>query len=175
MFVALASGKTLLVSPGKDYVVDSLKQSRANAKPALKSKSFQALLEKMDSKQSLSLAVPGKKLIGADDKADFLPRAVRDALAKIEVIGGGLTISEEVKFDLYFSTKDETSQTVRQTIDKAVKLGIVGLSLLGDERKELNLLLDVLKSIKATVKEKVVTVTARLTADVIDDFFKKDG
>ncbi len=109
LFVALASGKTLLVSPGKDYVVDSLKQSRANAKPALKSKSFQALLEKMDSKQSLSLAVPGKKLIGADDKADFLPRAVRDALAKIEVIGGGLTISEEVKFDLYFSTKDETS------------------------------------------------------------------
>jgi hypothetical protein len=177
LFVALAGGKTLLASPGKDYVVDALKQARLKKKPALKSKAFQALLEKMDDSQTVSLAVPGKKLIGAGGKSDLLPKGARDALAKIEAVGGGLTVgTQDIKLELSISSNDETSaQTVRQTIDKAIKLGLVGLALLGDEQKEINLLLEVLKTIKVTGKAKVVTLSAALTADVLDDFFKKDG
>ena len=65
LYVALASNRTLLASPGKDYVVDALKQVHLKKKPALKNKTFQAIVEKMDPKQSLTVAVLGKSLAGA--------------------------------------------------------------------------------------------------------------
>ena len=46
--------------------------------------------------------------------------------------------------------------------------------MLGDENKGLNLLVEVMKTVKVGGKAKVVSVSARLTADVLEDFFKKD-
>ena len=68
-----------------------------------------------------------------------MPQGLRDALAKIEVIGGGLTVGKEMKLDLAVSVKDEQSaRSVRDALDKGVKLGLIGLALLGDDRKELS-------------------------------------
>jgi hypothetical protein len=174
LFVALASNKVLLASPGKDYVVDALKQVRQKKKPALKNKAFQALVENMDPKQSVSLGVLGKTLTGIAG-LELLPRKARDSVRSIEAIGGGLTVGKEMKLELAISTKDEGSaRRVRESVDKGIKLGLVGLALLGDERKELNLLLEVMKTVKVTGKAKVVAVAGRLTADVLEDFFKKD-
>src|SRR5208283_5050685 len=53
LWVSFASKNTLLVSPGKDYVVDALK--RTDKPVALKNKDFQGMLEKMDPRQSFSL------------------------------------------------------------------------------------------------------------------------
>jgi hypothetical protein len=175
LFVALANNKTLLASPGKDYVVDAIKQSRANKKPELKNKAFQALLEKMDPKQSLSLVVLGKALSGAE-KMEILPKRAREALGSIQAIGGGVTVGKEIKLEVAVSSKDEDSaRDIRDAIDKSVKLGTVGLTLLSDDNKGIALVLEVLKTVKVTNKAKVVSLTARLTADAIDDFLKKDG
>jgi hypothetical protein len=174
LYVALASPKTLIASPGKDYVVDALKQAQLKKAPVLKNKAFQGLIEKLDAKQSLALAVSGKALAGIDG-ADFLPKRTRDALAKIEAIGGGLTVSDEIKIELAVSTSDNNSaQDVRGAVDKGVKLALVSLALLGDENKGLNLLLEVMKTVKVGGRAHVVSVTARLTSDVIEDHFKKD-
>jgi hypothetical protein len=174
LFVALATNKVLLASPGKDYVVDALKQVRQKKQPALKNKAFQALLEKMDPRQSLSLAVLGKSLAGAASLG-ILPKAARDSLANLEAIGGGLTVGKEIKLDVAVSSKDErNARRTREVLDKGVKLALVGLALLGEERKELGLLLEVMKTVKVTGKARVVALSARLTADVLEDFFKKD-
>jgi hypothetical protein len=174
LYVTLAGNKTMLVSRGKDYVVNALKQVRAKKQPVLKNKAFQALVESMDAKQSLTVAVLGKSL-GALEDLQILPKGVRDALASIEAIGGGVTVGKEMKLDLAVSTKNEQSaRTVRDAVDKGVKLGLVGLALLGDDRKELSLLLEVMKTVKVSGKAKVVSLSAKLTADVLDDFFKKD-
>jgi hypothetical protein len=175
LFVALAGNRTLLVSPGKDYVVDAIKQGRLNKKPELKNKAFASLLEKLEPKQSLSIVVLGKALAGAQ-KMEILPKGARDALGGIQAIGGGLTFGKEVKLELAVSSKDESSaQSIRETLNKGVRLGTAGLTLLGDDRnKGITLALEVLKTVKVSSKAKVVSVTARLTADAIDDFFKKD-
>ncbi len=174
LFVALAGNKTLLVSPGKDYVVDAIKQGRLSKKPEVKNKAFQALLEKMDPKQSLSVVVLGKALAGAE-KMEILPKGARDALGSIEAIGGGMTVGKEVKLEIAVSSKDETSaRGIRETIDKGVKLATVGLTLVSEDRKGLALILEVVKTMKVSAKAKVVSVTARLTQDAIDDFLKKD-
>jgi len=173
MFVAVVSNKTVIASPGKDYVVDALKANKAKKKAALKNKEFQALIEKMDPKQSLSVAMLGKSLnAGAD--ADPIVKLLTDAFKGIEAIGGGLTVNNEFKLELIVAGKDATAaREVKDALDRAVRLGLVGLGLLG-ENKQLGLLLEVLKTVKVTNKGKVVSVSAKLTADVLEDLFKND-
>jgi hypothetical protein len=172
LFVALASDKTILASPGKDYVVDALKQARAKRKPALKNKEFQAVLEKLDEKQSLSMAVLGKGLT----KGGFLenlPKSVQDALADIEVIGGGMTVSNELRLELTVATRTpRAGKELKVLADKGLKLVQVGLMLLDSDHKGVSLLLEVLKTVKVNGKDKVVTVTAKVSADVIADALK---
>jgi hypothetical protein len=169
------SNKTLVASPGKDYVVDALKQVGTKKKATLKNREFQALLEKMDPRQSVSLAVLGKSLADANGR-DALPKIVTEALGGVEAVGGGLTVGNEIKLDLVVAGKsDQNARKVRDSIDRGVKLALVGLALVGEENRGLGLLLEVVKTVKITGKGKQVGVSARLTADVLQDFFDKDG
>ena len=173
IFVALVSNKILVASPGKDYVVDALKQHRAKTKAALKNKDFQALVEKLDLKQTISFAVLGKSLAAA--AGDALPAGFADSLKKIEAIGGGLTVGNEVKLELLVTGKDaQSADSIRTTLDKGVKLAMIGLALLTEGRKDLDVLLEVVKTIKIGGKGKMISVSAKLTADVLKDFFEKD-
>ena len=173
IFVALVSNKILVASPGKDYVIDAIKQHRSKKKATLKNKAFQALVENIDAKQTVSVAFLGKALAAA--AGDALPAGVTDALAKVEAVGGGLTIGKEVKLDLLVTSKDaDSADSIRKTLDKSAKIGMIGLALLVEGRKELEVLLEVVKTIKVGGKAKVVSVSARLTADMLKDFFEKD-
>lgn len=174
LFVAIANNKLLLASPGKDYVVDALRQARDKKKGTLKNKEFQALLERMDPKQSLSVAFLGKSLAKADN--EIVPGFLTEALAGVEAIGGGVSVTNEVKLDLLLASKDgDSARKMQAALDKMLKLALVGLSLLGDERKELTLLLDLVKSLKVSSRGTVVSITARLSQDLLEDFFKKGG
>ena len=136
IYVALVNDKILVASPGKDYVVDALEQHRSKKKASLKNKAFQSLVENLDPKQTVSFAILGKSLAAA--VGDTLPAGFTDSLKKIEAIGGGLTVTNEVKLDVLVSSKDGPSaDSFRTTLDKGVKLGMVGLALLTEGRKEL--------------------------------------
>ena len=50
-----------------------------------------------------------------------------------------------------------------------------GLALLGEEKKEIALLYEVVKSIKVIGKGKVVGLSAQVTADTLQDLFGKGG
>jgi hypothetical protein len=173
LFVTLASGKRMLASPGKDYVVDALKLHQAKKKTTLKNKAIAALIDKLDARQTVSIAVLGKSI--ADAGEDVLPKVATNALRQVEAIGGGLTVGNEVKLSLLIAGKDERAATgVREGLDRGIKLGLVGLALLAEGRKELSLLLEVVKTLKVSGKGAVVSISGKLTADVLEDFFKKD-
>lgn len=175
VFVAVKDGKTLLASPGKDYVVDALKQARAKKPPVLKNKELQALIERLNPKQAVSIAMPGKMLAGLAG-LDSAPPGTGDALEGIEAVGGGLTVGKEVHLDLAITAKsEENARNVRSILDRGTKLAVGGLALLAEDRKDLTVLYDVLKSVKVIGKGKVVGVSARLTADTLQDLFGKGG
>lgn len=173
VFVAVAGPKTLVVSPGKDYVVDALKAHAAKAKGAVKNKDLAALIEKMDAKQSVSVAMLGKPLgLGHHD---LIPKLVTDYVGKIDAVGGGVTVNDDAKLELMLATPDaENAARIQKEADRALKLALVGLALT-EENKGLSLLLDVVKSIKITNRGRVVSVSAKLPEDVLEDFFRKDG
>ncbi|MGH7223761.1 MAG: hypothetical protein ACRELF_11070 [Gemmataceae bacterium] len=173
-FVALAGRDTLLVSPGKDYVVDALKKIGKQEKPVLKDKKFQVLLEKLDTRQSLSLAaVLSPDITKALDKA---PGDIKDMVEKIRAMGGGLTISDEVKMELVVTTK--IARDAKELGDSAK----AGLNLIlafaaaftkDNDSPEVEFVVEIIKGLRITNKAGAVVIKGRISSDLIEDTLKK--
>lgn len=167
LFVVLASEKTILVSPGKDYVIDAVKRKD---KPVLKSKDFQALLEKMDARQSFSIAALGSALAKAE-----LPDHAKGVLQNLDAIGGGITLSEDINLELVGSARTvQSAKEINQTLNDALNQGLALLSLIATQQKDLAPVVDIVKTIKCTARDKTVIIKATIPAEVIESWTKKD-
>jgi len=163
----------VLVSPGKDYVVEAVRAVRGKKKVALKNKEFQALLEKLDPGQSLSVAILGKSVRGASG-ADGVPAMLKGLAEKVEAVGGSVRVEKDIEIELSIATRsDREARELREPIDKGLKAGLAALALLGSDRKELGLVLEVLKSTRVGARGKVTTIKARLNPDAFEELFKK--
>jgi hypothetical protein len=171
VFVALPNKETVLASTGKDYVVDALKKETAKEKPALKNKDFQALLEKMDAKQAVSLAGVGSALTegGLDE--------VKALFEKVEAVGGGVSIGDDIKIEVSVAAKSaDDAKGLKETIGddlKQARLLLTALTLVQSD-PGLELLLDVANSVRVSVKGKAVVVKASVSADALEEALKKD-
>jgi hypothetical protein len=174
IYVAIPSGDTLVFSPGKDYVLDALKKSGNKEKPALKNKQFQTLLEKLDAKQSISLAVV--KTPGITKAMEQAPGDVKEILNTIEALGGGLTITDEIKMELVVTAKNAKSAGELQKSAKAgLDLALAGLATLTQMNPApgIELVVDVVKSVKVKNDGANVVIKARITSDTIEEAIKK--
>jgi hypothetical protein len=175
LFVALAGPDTLLASPGKDYVVDALKKSKDPTKPALKDKRFQALLEKLNDRQSLSLAMV--KTPKVKDALEKLPGDVKGMLDKVLALGGGLTITDEVKLELTATTKNAKEARELKASAQAglnlVNLGLAAFAAQNNDSAEIEFFVEVIKSVRITDNGRAVVVKGRITSDLIEDTIKK--
>ena len=168
LWVALASKTTLLVSPGKDYVVDALK--RVDKPVRLQNKDFQSLLEKMDNRQSVSLAAVGKAVAKAD-----LPEAVKEAFENIDAIGGGLTIGEDINFELVGNAKTaKDAKDINDKISAGLNFGLGLLGIAAGQNKELAPLVDIAKTVRSSARDKTVTIKAAISAELIEKARRKE-
>src|SRR5581483_10421375 len=161
VFVALAGKDTLLASPGKDYVVDALRKAGPRGRATLKDKELQALLEKMSPRQTLAIAASGSALAKAH-------------LEKIGTLGGGLTVEDGIQLEIALGAKDaDAAKDIQKQLDVGLKQALLLVTAIAASNEELNPLLDVIKTVKVGVKDKVVTVKAAVDADAIDKAIKK--
>ncbi len=180
-YVALAGDNTLLASPAKDYVVDALEKIGKTDKPALKDRDLQALLEKVDDRQTVSVAAVSAALkermlaaasyLGGDEKD------VAEVLDKITAIGGGLTLGEDVKVEVVVSTRNAAdAKRFRDSADRGLKLALAALAALsqGEKNEGLELALEVVKSLKVTAKDRTIVIKGRVSADAVEDVLKQD-
>ncbi len=168
LWVALAGKTTLLVSPGKDYVVDALK--RVDKPARLQNKDFQSLLEKMDNRQSVSLAAVGKAVAKAD-----LPDAVKEAFENIDAIGGGLTIGEDINFELVGNAKTaKDAKDINDKISAGLNFGLGLLGIAAGQNKELAPLVNIAKTVRSSARDKTVTIKAAISAELIEKARRKE-
>jgi len=163
LFVALPNETTLVASAGKDYVADAIKRSSAKDPVALKNKDFQTLLEKLNPKHTLAMAGLGEALAsGGDDLA-------KDILAKLDAVGGGITVEDDIKIELVATAKTpQNAKELKETVNDGVTKGLLIVGLLAMQEPKLNPVLDVLKSVRCTAKEKTLTLKAEVSAEVVD-------
>ena len=171
LFVALPNETTLLISPGKDYVADAIKRDKAKGPLVLKNKDFQALMEKMDPKQTLALAAIGEALAKSAGDADL-----KAALAKVDALGGGITLTDDIKLEVVVGAKPvQEAKELKGTIDDGVNKGLAFVGLLAIQEKRLAPALDVLKTVRCTAKDKAVTIKLDISAEVIQAIQKALG
>jgi len=171
LFVCVADKNTILASPGKDYVADALKKIDGKAKPALKSKAFQAVLEKMSDKQALSMAAMGSALL----KGQLAETPAKEVLEKLDAVGGGLTMTDDLKLEVVFTAKSaDDAKDIEKQLGDGVNNALTIVGLLAGGQKELGVVLDLLKSIKVKADGKTVSLKGLLDADAIDKILKKD-
>jgi hypothetical protein len=166
VFVALPNKSTLLVSPGKDYVVDALKKD----KPSLKNKDIAGLLERMNDKQGVSVAVVGEALIeGASPE-------VKDLFSRVDAVGGGVTIGDEIKIEVAVAAKSaDDAKAIKDQLNAGLKQARLTLAALAfADSKQIDALLDVVNSIKASVKEKTVLIKGAVSPEAVENALKKD-
>jgi hypothetical protein len=163
IFVSLVDATTILASFGKDYVVDGLKKAGAE-KATLKNKDFTTLLEKMDGKQSLSIAAVGTALTKGD-----VPGPVKEVVEKLDAVGGGITIDNDIKLEIVASAKTaQDAKAINDKINDGLTQGLAILALLAGQDKKLAPLLDIAKTVKSTAREKTVTLKGEISADLIE-------
>jgi hypothetical protein len=168
IFVALAGKDTLLASPGKDYVVDALKKAGLRGRAALKDKELQTLLGQMSPRQTLAVAASGSALAKAQ-----LPEEAKAILEKVGTLGGGLTVEDGIQLEIAIGAKDaNAAKDIQKTLDGGLKQVLLLATAVAAANEELNPLLDVVKSVKVGVKDKVVTIKAAVDADAIDKAIK---
>jgi hypothetical protein len=178
-FVALPDDTTLLASTGKDYVVDAMRRP-AGAKVELKDRDFQALLEGLDDRASLSLAaVSAAFKEPLKNNLNGAQVGLGAGLDKITAVAGGLTLGDDIKLEVSVSAKNAAdAREVRDSLDQGIKTALALLALVsgqgGQERPGLELALDVVKGLKVTAKGKTVSIKARVSAEAVQDAFKKD-
>ena len=171
LFVAVASPKVLLASLGKDYVVEAIKQGRSGKKPVLKDKGVAELIERLDPKLPLALALPGKALAGLGLE-EVLPQG---ALEGVEAIGAGLSLAEEAKLELAITAKEaDNAKAIRDQSGRAGKLALGALALWSGDDPTLNFAYEVLRSLKIGGRGKVVSVTVTVKAGTLRGLFGKE-
>lgn len=174
LFVALAGRDTILVSPGKDYVVAALKKMGNKDKPVLKNKTFQALLEKVNDRQSLSVALV--KAPAVKDALANVPGDVKGMIEKIQAIAGGVTITDEIKLEFAVTAKDATeAKDLKESANAGLTLilGFLGALTQNDAKPEMEFLLEAVKGLRVTNKDETVVIKGRISSDLIEDTLKK--
>jgi hypothetical protein len=171
LFVAIVNDTTILVSPGKDYVADAIKRDKLKAAAALKNKDFQALLEKIDPKQTVSLAAIGSALAHMIDD-----NGVKEALGKVDALGGGVTLGDDIKLQVVVGAKTvQEAKDLHKTINDGINQGLALAAALALADQNLAPLVDVLKTVRCNVKDKSVTLNAEVSADVLNAIGKAFG
>ncbi len=174
LFVAFASERTILASPGKDYVVEGVKRGRGKAKVALRNKDFQALLEKIDTKQGVSLAVLSAALANAE-ALDSAPKLVKGLVDRTDALGGSIAFGkDEIRFEVAVAAKNrDDARAFKESTDRGLKVALAALIFLADQHKGLELLTEFVKTVRTTASGKVVKITGRLTGEALDGALKK--
>jgi hypothetical protein len=165
--VFAAAGKSILfAAPSKDYLLNALKTARDNTRPSvLTNKDFAGLVKTLDDKQSLSFAMPGHAL----SQGPLADLPIKEDLAKISSITGGITITDGIKVEVAVSVKTaDDVKALHKRIDEGLQTGVMLLSLAAMNQAELRPLLEMVQSIKTAANDKIVTIKGEADAGMID-------
>jgi hypothetical protein len=172
-YVAMINKTTILACGQKERMTAALERAVRNEKPALK-KNVKALLETVNSKQSISGVATGNALAKHLEDAPIPnAQAIGPALQAIEGLSGALTIAKDIQFQLGIGTKDE--ETAKDFAQKATVGLFVVKGIVAQKAKEdmkLLPLVDVLNTLRAEAKGSSLLLRAEVSVENIEKLIK---
>jgi len=168
-FVCVPAKDTVLISPGKDYIVDALKRNPLKNPAGLKNKNFQDVLDKVDDKQSVYVAATAEALgrLGLPDGV------TKELFQKLDGLAGGFKLEESLDIEFVLGCRNvDDARSLHRTINTLHTQGLLVLGLLANQDPGVETALDVLKAVRFATKDRTVTLKGRIDADIIQGWLK---
>lgn len=170
VFVSLFSPNTILVSPSDQFLADAIEQYKGTRKVALKNKAMAGLIDRLDNKQSIYLGVVGSALEKSPLADQEKAKEIIDKIADASI---GLNVDKDLTLAVGITAKgakdaEELEDVIKDGINQALGLA----ALLGGGNKQIAPLVDILKTIKPTTKDKTITVKVTVDEDMLDKILK---
>ena len=160
MFMMIASN-TILASTQKEY----LEKAFANSGSKLANKDFSALVEKLDPDLAISMVA-----VSSAFPSKAIPEPYKAIIEGIDSIIGGIGVDEDVTLKINVFTKDEDSaKKLKETMDQGMAQALGFLGLMAAQEKELTPVLEFVKSMKTSSKEKMMSLEGKLPGKMIED------
>jgi hypothetical protein len=173
LWIALPNATTLLASKGKDYVLDALDKEAGRKQTALKSKDLAALLNRLDTTQSIWVAVLGSTL--AKNPQLSGNQDVKEVIDKISDATAAINIDKDLKVQVSVTAKTANdAKDLDEKLKDGLNTALGAVALLAGQKKELAPLVDVLKNVKPDVKGKVVSVELEIAGKDIERAIDKN-
>ena len=161
MFMMIASNNTILASTQKEY----LEKALANSGSKLANKDFSALVEKLDPDLAISMVA-----VSSAFPSKAIPEPYKAIIEGIESIIGGIGVDKDVTCSINVFTKDEDSaKKLKETLDQGMAQALGFLGLMAAQEKELTPVLEFVKSMKTSSKEKMMSLEGKLPGKMIED------
>src|SRR5438445_6419730 len=164
-FVAIVDACTIVVSAGREYVVEALNKAAGIKKSEVK-KQLADLVRKVQADRTLWLVASKSALEHSPLSTDDAGRPV---LAKIETVYLGVIVSQELKaeFDLTTKSAETAKELDKELVEKLDRAkGIV--SILVGNVKELQILLDLAEAMKVSSQGNTVSLRGQIGAAAIE-------
>jgi hypothetical protein len=169
IFVAFASKTTIVAGAAKDYVLDALDKETGRKKTQLKNKDVQDLLSRLDSKLMIAVAMPAKTVSAIKQ----VPDIAREYLDKMTDIIVGVEFDKDIKANLIVTARKASDATaLNDTLTNGLDTATILLTAAAQQNKDMRVALNVVKSIRPSMREKTITVEVTVTLDMIQQLLK---
>lgn len=155
IFVAIVDGTTAVASASKDYVAEALEKKSGKKKPAV-SKDVQAMLQKSDGSQSLTLVATGN--------------AGRALMPEARGLTGTIHVADDLRAEIRIAGQDAAAA---KAINKKIIDGKNLVQLLASDNEQLAPVVELLRKIEAKVQGTDVVLSVHVPKDQIEKSIKK--
>jgi hypothetical protein len=169
----VVDGNTVIIGTDKKIITTALAAANGTKKPAI-DKKLGALITKMDDKASVwvAMVVNGRfdnaKIPGNQQK-------FQDQLANVDTISVVVRVATDVNVDVTLGMKDEASAQEMGTAVDDVIVQIKGFApLLAANDPKMKPLADAAQSLKSSVKDRNVIITAKVPGSAIGQLLNPD-
>ena len=169
IYVSGLDEKTIIIGTEKGLVTTALKVD-SKSKPTIK-KELTALLAKMDEKASMYICGVSDGKVGDIPPNPLFdnPEKLKKQIEKMETTAMTVKVTGDITLEIAMGMKDgdaadDFGGSVQELLDKAKAF----LPFIAMQQQQLKPVIgDLTKSLKSTVKEKNITITAKVSGDAI--------
>jgi hypothetical protein len=177
LYIALVDEATVILANSKKSIRTALATAKSSQKPAI-SRELATLLASMDDKASLWMASVVKgKLDGVNIlNGPGVSPNLKALLSKLDSVSVVIRVTTDVSLDISLGMADTTAAAAAgQEVDQGLQMVKGFAPALTAQNPQMKPLADVLQTIKNTVKEKSVVISAKLSGTAIEQMVKAAG
>ncbi|MFO0805084.1 MAG: hypothetical protein U0791_18415 [Gemmataceae bacterium] len=174
-YATVVDDSTVIVGSDKKIITTAL--AVGSKKPTL-SKDLTALISKQDDKASMwMVGVTKDKLNNVKlPKGGGAPANLQDNLQKLETVAIVVRVTEDISLDVTLGMANaDAADEMGKIIDDGLQQIKGAVPFLAAMNPQMKPLVDVVNTLKSTVKDKSINLTAKMAGKAIGDLIKKGG